>query len=400
MDKNRRFRLLTFGAFLLTVTPASAQVAMLDPPASAGSMGANLARSGDTVIVSWLEPPTPQTKPSDENAIWTLRFSRLENGAWTAPVTVTSGTDLFLNWADVPSVVDAGGGRLAAHWAIKAGSMGADIGLASSEDGGKTWKKLGKLNEGTSPSENGFVSLLAEGGQVRAFWLDGRERKGDGGAQTLRTAVISKRSAPSERLDERVCDCCHTSAAMTANGPIVVYRDRSDDEVRDIGIIRRTEKGWTKGKLVASDGWHIAGCPVNGPAVVAAGRLVAAAWFTAAKDKPKVEVAFSNDAGATFGKPIVVDGALPLGRVGVELDGGDAIVLWDATEGKAPSIRLRRVSPSGTLGEPFVVSPTSIARTSGFPRVRRAGSDLVLAWLEPSEPARVHAAIVPAARVK
>lgn len=373
---------------------------MLDPPASAGSMGVNLARSGDTVLVSWLEPATPQTKPSDENANWALRFSRLENGAWTAPVTVTSGTDFFLNWADIPSVVDAGGGRLAAHWAIKTGSMSNDIGLASSEDGGKTWKKLGKVNESKTPSENGFVSLLPDRGQVRAFWLDGHERKGDNGAQTLRTAILSDKPAPSERLDERVCDCCHTAAAMTANGPIVLYRDRTDGDVRDIAIIRRTEKGWTKGKLVASDGWHIAGCPVNGPTAAATEKTVAVAWFTAAKDKPRVEVAFSRDAGATFGKPIVVDGAGPLGRVGVALDGADAIVLWASTEGKAPSIRLRRVSPEGNLGLPYVVAPTTAARTSGFPHVHHAGENLVLAWLEPSDPTRVHAATVPASAVK
>jgi hypothetical protein len=400
VDQNRLSRLLTFGAILLAAAPVSAQVARLDPPASAGSMGVNLARSGDTVIVSWLEPPTPQTKPSDENAIWALRFSRLKNGAWTAPVTVTSGADFFLNWADIPSVIDAGGERLAAHWAIKTGSMATDIGLASSEDGGKTWRKLGKVNENTTPSENGFVSLLPDRGQVRAFWLDGRERNGDQGAQTLRTAILSDKPAPSERLDERVCDCCQTSAAETADGPIVVYRDRSKDEVRDISIVRRTDKGWTAPQLVASDGWHIAGCPVNGPAVAGAGRLVAVAWFTAAKDKPKVEVAFSNDAGATFGRPIVVDGASPLGRVGVAQDGVDAIVLWVSTEGKAPSIRLRRVSAEGKLGEPHVVAPTTMARTSGFPHVHHAGENLVLAWLEPSEPARVHAALVPASAVK
>ena len=363
-------------------------------------MGVNLARSGDTVIVSWLEPATPQTKPSDEKGSWALRFSRLENGAWTAPATVTSGTDFYLNWADIPSVVDAGGGKLAATWAIKTGSMAYDIGLATSEDGGKTWKKLSKVNEDATVSEHGFISLLPDSGQVRAFWLDGRERKGEKGAQTLRTAVLSDKPAPSERLDERVCDTCHTSAAMTSDGPIVVYRDRTEDDVRDVGIIRRTEKGWTKGKLIASDGWHIAGCPINGPAVAAAEKTVAVVWFTAAKDKPKVEAVFSSDSGANFGKPVVVDGAGPLGRVGVVLDGSDAIVLWGSTEGKAPSIRLRRVSADGKLGQPYVVAPTAAARTSGFPHVHHAGENLVLAWLEPSEPTRVHAALVPASAVK
>lgn len=370
---------------------AGGQPVPLDPPAGLGSMGVNLAQSGETVIVSWLEPPTPKTTPSDQNAVWALRFSRLEGAAWTAPATIAAGSDFFLNWADIPSVLDAGGGRLAAHWAIKTGAMSYDIGFARSENGGKTWKALGKGNDDATKSEHGFVSLVSERGQARAFWLDGRDHKS---GQALRTAEVTGPPGASLRLDDRVCDCCQTSAAETADGPIVVYRDRSKDEVRDIAIVRRAEKGWTAPRLVASDGWRIAGCPVNGPAVAASGRLVAVAWFTAANDHPRVQVAFSSDSGASFGKPILVDAAQPLGRVGIELDGEDAIVLWAATEGKAPSIRLRRVSPSGKLGAPSVIAPTTIARTSGFPRIRRAGENLVLAWLEPSEPSRVHAALV------
>ena len=389
-------------AFAMAATASGQTPAMarLDPPAGPGSMGVNLARSGDSVIVSWLEPATAKTKPSDENPSYALRFSRLESGAWTAPVTITSGTDFFLNWADIPSVVDAGNGKLAAHWAIKTGAMAYDIGIARSEDGGKTWKKLGKLNEDTTSSEHGFVSLLADRGQLRAFWLDGQERKGERGAQTLRTAVIGDKPGAGERLDERVCDCCHTSSAATADGPIVVYRDRSDDDVRDIAIVRRTQKGWTKPKLIASDGWHIAGCPVNGPAAAAADKTVAVAWFTAARDKLKVEVAFSTDAGASFGNPIVVDATGPLGRVGVALDGADAIVLWAATEGASPTIRLRRVSPSGKLGSPVAVAPTSAARTNGFPHIQRVGENLIVAWLEASEPTRVHAATLATASVQ
>ena len=33
-------------------------------------------------------------------------------------------------------------------------------------------------------------------------------------------------------------ECCPTTAAMTADGPIVAYRDRSPEEVPDIYITR------------------------------------------------------------------------------------------------------------------------------------------------------------------
>jgi len=41
-------------------------------------------------------------------------------------------------------------------------------------------------------------------------------------------------------LDTRVCECCQTSVAMTAEGPVVVYGDCSEaeKEIRDISIVR------------------------------------------------------------------------------------------------------------------------------------------------------------------
>ena len=54
------------------------------------------------------------------------------------------------------------------------------------------------------------------------------------GNMTIRTAFVADSIGPGVPLDDRVCECCSTSAAMTANGPVIVYRDRSADEVRDI----------------------------------------------------------------------------------------------------------------------------------------------------------------------
>jgi hypothetical protein len=363
-------------------------------------MAVNLVRSGDSVIASWLEPPTPQTKPSDQGATWALRFSRLEKGTWTVPATITSGKDIFVNWADIPSLLDAGNGTFLARWAIQTGPLTFEIGLARSEDAGRIWKRLPGSEEQKTPGENGFVSLLSDRGTLRAFWLDGRERQGEAGAQTLRTAAISDRPGPSERLDARVCDCCQTAAVLTAGGPVIVYRSRSKDEIRDIAIVRRAGNGWTKPSLVAADGWRMSGCPVNGPAAAASGTTVAVAWFTLAQDRARVQVAFSSDSGATFGRPVVVDETAPLGRVGITLDGADAIVSWAATEGGSPSIRLRRVAPGGRQGPSLVAAPTTAARTSGLPRLERAGDNLVLAWLETSEPSRVRAAILPGSSVR
>ena len=99
-------------------------------------------------------------------------------------------------------------------------------------------------------------------------------------------------------LDTRVCDCCQTSAAMTAEGPVVVYRDRSEGELRDISIARLRNGEWSEPRTVFRDGWEISGCPVNGPVDRRrSGRRLAVAWFTAANDMSRVKLAFSDDAG-------------------------------------------------------------------------------------------------------
>jgi hypothetical protein len=194
-------------------------------------------------------------------------------------------------------------------------------------------------------------------------------------------------------VDGRTCDCCQTDAALTSRGVVVVYRDRSAQDVRDIYVTRRTEGGWTEGIPVHRDGWVISGCPVNGPAVDASGDRVAVAWFTGAGDRPRVYVAFSEDAGASFGDPVRVDGGDPSGRVDLSLlPDGRAAVSWLERRGpEGAELRLASVGPGGREGPPVVVAPSSAARASGFPRMVRApwnGSEVVLAWTDASDAER------------
>jgi hypothetical protein len=382
----------------------------LDPPAAPGSVGPNLATVNGDVILSWLEPAQPSGRV--EAGAFALRNSRLVQGHWTKPESVVSGNRVFANWADFPSIAQAPAGWLVAHWAEMSGegTYSYDVQLARSEWPGLPWRRIGAVHDDGTETEHGFVSFVSDVLALRAFWLDGRETKavrgansghGDEGDMTLRTATVGTTSRNGELLDGRVCDCCQTSAAMTSEGPIVVYRDRSDKEIRDIAIVRRSSGRWTKPRLVSADGWKIEGCPVNGPSADARDKLVAVAWFTAAHERARVLAAFSADAGATFDPPVVVDATDPLGRVGLVLDGnGDALVSWVAGEGAKPSIRLRRVRRGGSMGAPIVITETSAARTSGFPRIKRSGNTLVLAWVDPQDPPRLRAGVLEASRVK
>ena len=389
---------LAFAALLLLgIGPATGEVTVLPSPAGDGSMAPNLSADPDgRVLLSWID------KLGEGRHA--LRFAVRESERWSAPQLIAEGTDWFVNWADFPSIVPLPDGTLAAHWLVKsaAATYAYDVRIAFSTDGGARWSTPVVPHRDGTPTEHGFVSLFpTRDGRLGAAWLDGRETlppagsgEDGGGAMTLRYATVGRGGEIAEEalLDARLCDCCQTSAAVTAEGPLVVFRDRSNAEVRDIARVTLREGAWSDSQPVSADHWEISGCPVNGPSVAADGRRVAVAWFTAANDAPRVRVAFSADAGASFGMPVAVDDGAPLGRVdSLLLDDGSAIVSWVESSPQGSSLRLRRIRPDGERGEAVVVVPAGEPLANGFPQMVRAGPELVLAWTA----GRVRTAIVP-----
>ncbi len=341
------------------------------------------ADSAGVTYLSWVK----KTKEKS-----TLSFSSLNEGKWSIPTVINSGENWFVNWADYPTLVTDGSGNMIAHYLEKSekGKYTYDVKLTTSTDRGKTWNASKILNEDGKKAEHGFVSLIPYKENYFVAWLDGRDAaqevegghsEGHQGQMTLRGALISKTGAKSSEweLDSRVCDCCQTTAAITTNGPVVIYRDRSPDEVRDISIVRFVNGQWTQPKTVFSDNWKIAGCPVNGPRVDARGNHLALAWFSSPDKKGQVSVIFSQDGGANFGSPIRVDEGQGIGRVDiVMLDEKTAMVSW--MEGAA--IKAAKIYADGTKEPSITIASSSQSRSSGFPQMVRSGKSLVFAWTD------------------
>ena len=368
-----------------------ATVDSIASPAPLWSAEPNLAVSPEgTVYLSWLE-----LQPDSSYA---LKLARRDGASWAAPTVITRASDLFVNWADFPSVVALGDGWLAAHWLQRSGDgpYAYDVRVAQSPDGGASWSAGLVPHRDSTETEHGFASLWAEeDGSLSLAWLDGRKYArpaGDSGAgeMTLMHTSMQRdmRIAPEVPLDTRICDCCQTSVATTTDGPVIAYRDRSPEEVRDIYIVRRVGRVWTEPAPVHADDWKIDACPVNGPAIDARERRVAVAWFTGAGDTARVRVAFSNDGGATFGMPVRVDDGNPAGRVDVlMLEDGAALVAWVENVGDRAEVRARRVPQGAELGgarEPAVTIATGAqSRSSGFPRMVATDDALYFAWTVP-----------------
>jgi hypothetical protein len=368
------------------LTSLARAVRELPTPAARESGQPNLtAGPKGHVYLSWLERV--------EGKRFALRFATREGDGWSAPRTIAEGDDWVVNWANFPSLAALPDGSLAAHWNVRGGGgiYASDVRVALSRDGGKTWGPPTTPHRDGTPTEHGFVSMFpVAGGALGAVWLDGRQMKqvegghGHGhGEMTLRYAALGEggKITSEALLDGRVCECCQTAAAETTEGVVVVYRDRSDKELRDISIVRLSGGKWSEPATVHADGWQLDGCPVNGPSVAAAGRRVAVAWFTLAGGSPHLRLAFSEDAGRTFRKPVEVGDGDPVGRVAVlMLEDGSALVSWiEKTKGGA-ELRARRVRPGAPPEASVTVAPSGAARSSGFPRMARAGGKVTFAW--------------------
>lgn len=344
------------------------------------------------VHMSWLEKTSDSTHA--------LRYAALHGDRWSEPRTIVERADFFVNWADFPSVIATPGGRLVAHWLQRNGTgrYSYDVRVSQSTDSGRSWSPGIVIHRDGKQAEHGFVAMWqGDGDAVEAAWLDGRNTVGVAESARAMGVVTSRFAADGSlgeevQLDQRNCDCCQVAATVTARGPIVGYRDRTADEVRDIVVTRRVDGRWTAPVPVYDDNWQIAACPVNGPALAAAGDTVVIAWFTGAQDTARVRAAWSTDAGATWGAPVRLDGGNPAGRVDVEfVEGGAAVVSWlERTDSTDAEVRVRRLRPDGAMGEPVVLARSKGARASGFPRMTRTGDAIVAAWTQPGDTARVH----------
>lgn len=368
-------------------------VRLLDHPAGAGARLPRLAAHPDGgFVLCWVE------RAGTGHA---LRCARHVEGAWMPAVEVARGENWFVNWLDFPSVVPIGRDFWLAHRLVLRAGGGRydyDIALAASDDGGRTWRDAGRPYASTTAAEYGFASIFADGDAAAIVWLDGREyvkaaerhlHPDKSGNFALRATRVARDGGvePDRVLDANVCTCCQTAAAVADGVPLVAYRGRADREVRDNKLVRRVAGAWSAPVDLGAEAWSIAACPTNGPALAARDSRVVAAWFTAAGDRPRVRAALSADAGATWGEPIDVDSAAPLGRVGAAwLDGERAAVSWIGApareDGRAP-LMVVLLDARGRERARGSIARVAASRDSGLPQLAADRDRLVAAWTEP-----------------
>ena len=371
-------------------------------PSAPGAADPDLVATSDgRLLLSWID-----SVPGRRNALQFAAFG--DQGHWQSGArTIAVGDALVPRWANAPHMTYTDDGALWVQWLQKArepdGAL--DIMLARSADGGFNWSPPARVNTVTDAADRGFVALWpATRDSIGAAWLDSgplpdaanngpaampgmHDMSAVGGNTSLHAAVFDRQLAvhAQAQVDARVCDCCQTDAAPTPRGALLVYRDRSDDEVRDIQATRFDGARWTAPVPVHADHWTMRACPVNGPSVAAAGSNAVVAWYTAAADTPTVSIARSRDGGDHFDPPVVIDrGAVVQGRVAVALDAQQAWVSWLREDASGQSLWLARYTPdlSRQLQRLRVATLQGRGRATGYPQLALHGGDAYLVWTD------------------
>ncbi len=371
-------------ALLAIISCSTKEVFIEDIPFPYGDNNAqpNLVSSNGSLSLSWVSSKK-ENKAS-------LHFSQFKKGKWDKPQTITDGDDWFVNWADFPA--HAINEDLIVTSYLKKSASGTytyDIILNLQKLSGEKIKQDFLLNTDGVKAEHGFVSIIPN--NKKGFfitWLDGRntvEKRLDGSHKpmTIRFAEITNKGdiINESELDGSTCDCCQTSMAITNNGPIVVYRDRSEKEVRDIYSVRNINGVWQDPSPIHNDGWKVNGCPVNGPKVAVNSTNLAIAWFTVFNDSPLVNVSFSKNDGDSFGTPLKISDHNAIGRVDVAfLNSKQVIVSYMEFDDIGTYLRIKKVSINGKVSKPITISKIDGGRNTGVPQLEIINNEMIIVW--------------------
>ena len=334
-------------------------------------------------------------------------MSEFTGEKWTPKDTVVSSEHFFKNWADLPQIYYVGGDTIALSWLEMSGerTYDYDIKVVMSVDRGKTWSDPVIPHRDGIKGEHGFVSFFKYLGETGIIWLDSRammtsDHSLSSGGMRLYASTIDPNGnlGPEIMLDDMVCECCPTSAVNTIKGPLIAYRDRSINDVRNIQLafVNDTRLQYP----INEDRWVIPGCPVNGPKLAVNGDKVAIVWYTAPNNEPKVNMAFSQDGGISFGDPIKIDNGYAIGRVDVLwLEKKSVMVSW--LEEKSDNGELILKSLNAENGSILFQTsfPINSGRGSGYPKLAKTDDQIFITWTKTGKKTEIQSEWIPVSKI-
>jgi hypothetical protein len=381
------------GASAARPVPASVPDPLRLAVEGAASSGISLAASGRDVVATWAA-----TAPGVTNVY--AAVSHDEGGSFGPATRVNDvAGDARTSGEQGPRV--GIGTAVDVVWCSKAGSA-ARIRGARSRAGAASFGPATTMHAENLPGARGWASLARDAdGNAHVVWLDGRNA-GDPASmpRSMRQDIFHAVWRPDGSHEEvtvatDVCFCCKTAVA-TAPGRVVyvAWRHIYPINLRDIAVAHSSDGGKTFSApvRVSEDGWQIAGCPDDGPALaVDQSGTLHIVWPTmvggADRAAKGIFYSSSTDGGRTFAPRQRIDeegsGAA---HPQIAAGGGRVAIVWDEA-GATRRACLREVSTEPTRsGGARVLGPIAIlsAGPAVYPAIAATPSALVAAWTETS----------------
>ncbi len=388
--------LLSVSSFAAHATDFAAPIRLVFDSTLSGAQPAVAAEPGKGFVISWQE-----TEGDKSTLHWLTTDSK---GLKTGRGVVASGSNWFVNWADTPSITVLDNGDWVAFWLQRVSvdsPKGYHIHLVRSEDRGETWSAPITPHSDKTATQHGFVSMIPDGDdRVLVAWLDDRlsaapvddagahsEHDHSSSAMTLRSAVVTRGGNILEEtiIDDRTCSCCQTDMIRVNSQSVIVYRDRTHNEIRDISISNRVGSLWGKPEAVNNDGWVIDGCPVNGPTLSTNGEKLLVFWPTMVDEtiQLRAQLRDISKREAIIKTHFLDLPMVPSGRVDSAEWGNGFLVTWISRARERPAVEYAIIDADGgiTLGSP-ISQPELRGRATGFPKIASDGLTALVVWPE------------------
>jgi hypothetical protein len=356
-----------------------------------------IAARGRIVAVAW--GATTQGKTDVLVAVST------DDGAtFGAPVRVNAAAGTARLGGELPPRVAVTDRDLVVLWGARASSTSIEI--ARSTDGGRTFGAATALQAPAAAGDRGWPSLaVGRDGTAHVFWLDHRglaearatQKAGaghgthDGAAMAQKSALYyasaGKTVSPERSIAPGVCYCCKTATAVSGDGRVyAAWRHVYPGNIRDIAFAWSGDSGRTFSApaRVSEDGWQIAGCPDDGPAMaVDLKGVVHLVWPTViggATPEGALFYATSTD-GRTFSPRVRLQtlGSAKPTHPQIAVDGkGAVVVAWEERIDGRRVVAARVVSP---LRSPADAPLELTENESGqYPVLAAGQTGLIAAW--------------------
>jgi hypothetical protein len=180
-----------------------------------------------------------------------------------------------------------------------------------SSDGGKTWSKGREVNDVAGAATEGLHALTSDGKKrLFAAWLDKRDegtklygsRSDDGGLTWSKNFLIY--ASP----EGTICQCCHPSVALAADGSLYVMWRNWLNGSRDLYLTRSTDGAhFSQPQKLGEGTWKLNACPMDGGSMVVDHAGVVTAWrrehsvFVDRPGEPEREIGQGTDVAIASG---------------------------------------------------------------------------------------------------